>query len=428
MTSSNAVKLNINTLETIENEFNIDFINEINTNRTVFEQETFKINETDIGFDENFESDSEFDSFESEDEEIPDNNDESDIIIEQKKSNNLTSCVLIDKIDGRIQRCKNKESFRTLWQLVGVWQIDNEGVSEVNGSLEKLGVCSYHFNHDQNKLHDSNFKKKKSTASSILCRRKCLFCGKLFYFFGRGNGCSKHSWKLLGKSIQIACNGQHTCPALGECNLICKTALKDIKYSRYICSECYELEGGHFHVKPGKGKLLETYIDQKYHDEDPKKNLEIIARWLFYVKNNKNKEYQEKVLGIFLPTYLQFLNANYLYEINTEIVSNQSQSITTSSNTSHNFFTPTLLKLPTFFMVRVLTRLNQIPIYPDEKELEDDDFEKLGKLAGDKLWQSYKRLKTNKIYLQSPTNITEYIDAFPKFLKIFFEKMFLQLE
>lgn len=37
MTSSNAVKLNINTLETIENEFNIDFINEINTNRTVFE-------------------------------------------------------------------------------------------------------------------------------------------------------------------------------------------------------------------------------------------------------------------------------------------------------------------------------------------------------------------------------------------------------
>ncbi|CAB4409047.1 unnamed protein product [Rhizophagus irregularis] len=428
MTSSNAVKLNINTLETIENEFNIDFINEINTNRTVFEQETFEINETDIGFDENFESDSEFDSFESEDEEIPDNNDESDIIIEQKKSNNLTSCVLINKIDGKIQRCKNKESFRTLWQLVGVWQIDNEGVSEVNGSLEKLGVCSYHFNHDQNKLHDSNFKKKKSTASSILCRRRCLFCGKLFYFFGRGNGCSKHSRKLLGKSIQVACNGQYTCPALGECNLICKPALEDTKYSRYICSECYELEGGHFHVKPGKGKLLETCIDQKYHDEDPKKNLEIIARWLFYVKNNKNKEYQEKVLGIFLPTYLQFLNANYSYEINTEIVSNQSQSITTSSNTSHNFFIPTLLKLPTFFMVRVLTRLNQIPIYPDEKELEDDDFEKLGKLAGDKLWQSYKRLKTNKIYLQSPTNITEYIDAFPKFLKIFFEKMFLQLE
>ncbi|PKY49090.1 hypothetical protein RhiirA4_464910 [Rhizophagus irregularis] len=201
--SSNAAKLNINTLETIENEFNIDDINEINTNRTVFEQETFEINEMDIGFDENFESDSEFDSFESED------NDETKEI----------------KIDSKIQRYKNKESFRTLWQLVGVWQIDNEGVSGVNGSLEK----------------------KKYTSC----------------------------------------------------------------------------------------------IDRKYHDEDPKKNLEIIARWLFYVKNNKNIK--------------------------------KSQSITTSSNISHNFFIPTLLKLPTFFMVRGLTRLNQIPIYPDEKELEDDD-------------------------------------------------------
>jgi hypothetical protein len=50
---------------------------------------------------------------------------------------------------------------------------------------------------------------------------------------------------------------------------------------------------------------------------------------------------------------------------------------------------PTLLKLPTLIMVRVLTCLNQIPIYPDKKELKEDDFERLGKLAGDKLWQSY---------------------------------------
>jgi hypothetical protein len=103
--------LNTNTLETIENEFNIDDINKINTNQPIFEQEIFEINETDIRFNENFESDSKFDSLESEDEESPDNNDESDIIIDQKKSNHLTSCVLIDKIDGKIQRCKNQVSF-----------------------------------------------------------------------------------------------------------------------------------------------------------------------------------------------------------------------------------------------------------------------------------------------------------------------------
>ncbi|CAB4443586.1 unnamed protein product [Rhizophagus irregularis] len=157
---------------------------------------------------------------------------------------------------GKNQRYKNEESFQTLWQLVGVWQIDNEEVSEVNGSLKKLGYS---------------------------LQTKMSLCEKLFYFFGQEN-------------------------------------------------ECYELEGGYFHVKPEKDKLLETCIDQKYHDKDPKKNLEIIAYWLFYVKNNKNKKYQKKVFEIFLPTYLQFLNANYLYEINTEIVSNQSQSITTSES------------------------------------------------------------------------------------------------
>ena len=104
---------------------------------------------------------------------------------------------------------------------------------------------------------------------------------KAFYFFSRGDGCSKHSKKLFGKNIQIVCNEQFTCPALGDCNLICEPAFEDIKSSRYICSECYELEGRHFHVKPGKRFSSVTCLDQKYHDQDVKKNLEIITRSYF---------------------------------------------------------------------------------------------------------------------------------------------------
>lgn len=103
--------MDTNTLKTIENKFNINDINEINTNQPIFEQEIFEINDMDIRFNENFESDSEFDSLESENKESPNNNDESDIIIDQKKSNYLTLCVLINKIDGKIQRCKNQVSF-----------------------------------------------------------------------------------------------------------------------------------------------------------------------------------------------------------------------------------------------------------------------------------------------------------------------------
>ncbi|PKK56412.1 hypothetical protein RhiirC2_800077 [Rhizophagus irregularis] len=189
------------------------------------------------------------------------------------------------EIDGKIQKYKNTESFQILWQLVGVWQIDNKKILELG---------------------------------------RWLF---------------KHFQKLLGKNIQIICNRQHTCPTLRKCDPVCISAFKDIKNSYCICSECYELKGDHFHVK----------------------------------LNNKEMEYQKRILEIFLPLYFQYLNKNYSDKINTK--------------------------------------------------LEEKDFEKFREIAGNKL---YKHLKANQKYL--PAGITKYIDVFPKFLKVFFERMFLQLE
>lgn len=140
------------------------------------------------------------------------------------------------------------------------------------------------------------------------------------------------------------------------------------------------MEGSHFHVKPGKEKISVTCFDQKYHDQDVKKIIDIIACWLFYIKNNKDEEYQNKVLEIFLPLYFQCLNENYLNKINTNN-SNTTQPIATFH------YSLILSKLPTFFIVHTLTRLNQIPIYPNKKELEEEDFERLGEIAGNKLWQ-----------------------------------------
>lgn len=87
---NNVMELNINTLEiqlVIENWFNT---NENNKDETVFESETFEFNEVDIRYKSD--SDSDFSKFESENEESK-NNEESDIIIEQKKTKNLTSCI-----------------------------------------------------------------------------------------------------------------------------------------------------------------------------------------------------------------------------------------------------------------------------------------------------------------------------------------------
>ncbi|RHZ63303.1 hypothetical protein Glove_330g4 [Diversispora epigaea] len=318
--SSNIVNLNEDSFETQTVDESCINIDENDIDEVVLVSKIFEFNEIEIEYNENLESDSEY-NFESDssdnEKELKNKDDENDIIIEQKLSNNLTPCVIIDKIDGKIQRCKNVKSFRKLWQLIEVWQIDSDVILEANGFLENLGVCSYHFNHDQNKLHNSKDKQLKSISVSILNRR--------------------------------------------ECYPICKLAFEDIKNPRYICSECYELEGGHFHVKPGKegghfhvkpgkGKLSVSCIKQKYHDDDVKKNIEIIAH-----KINKN-------------------------QFDISVSTNQTQSIAKSSNIPLDTLIPALTKLPSFFIVQTLTRLNRIPIYPDEKELEERDFEKFGEI------------------------------------------------
>ncbi|GES98715.1 hypothetical protein GLOIN_2v1474502 [Rhizophagus clarus] len=146
-----------------------------------------------------------------------------------------------------------------------IWQIDSNEVLEANGSLENLGLIVFYTD--------------------------------------------------AGKNVQIVCNRQHKYPALKECNPICKSVSKDIKSSCYICSECYELEGRHFHIRP----------------------------------DNKNEEYQKKVLRTFLPSYFQLLNENNLYEINTEI---EIQIQPNESNVIPNHLSiPILSKLPTFFMI-----------------------------------------------------------------------------
>ncbi|RHZ78875.1 hypothetical protein Glove_155g62 [Diversispora epigaea] len=88
-------------------------VDENDVDETSLVSKIFEFNEIEIGCHENVESDSEYD-FESDnsdnEKELENNDDENDVIIEQKLSNNLTPCVLIDKIDGKIQRCKNTES------------------------------------------------------------------------------------------------------------------------------------------------------------------------------------------------------------------------------------------------------------------------------------------------------------------------------
>jgi len=75
---------------------------------------------------------------------------DAELEITQIPNTNLSKCVIIDVIDGKLQRCNSDVRLRDLWQLVGTWQLDNHAVIQAGKDLDKLGVCYSHFMFDQN--------------------------------------------------------------------------------------------------------------------------------------------------------------------------------------------------------------------------------------------------------------------------------------
>ncbi|RGB21398.1 hypothetical protein C1646_778128 [Rhizophagus diaphanus] len=257
-----------------------------NNFETEIEQVTFSLDEEYLKKVNDIEDTSETDSIFDDDSISETDSEDNDIIIEQKASKNLTRC-----------------------QLCGVYQIDGKSIVEADGVLEWLGVCSYHFNNDQKNLHELGFKQLKDTSQSVLYRRRCLFCEKLYYFFTQGTGCEKHSWKIIERNVQVVCNGQFNCSALELYNSLCKRAFDKIKNLRYVCCNCYEYEGGYFHTRPERGRETLSCKKREDHKGDIKKNLKMLANWLLHVTNNENFEYQKNVLY----RNLKFLN-------NTELI------------------------------------------------------------------------------------------------------------
>lgn len=49
-----------------------------------------------------------------------------EIIFKLQNDENLSPCIIIDTIDGKIQRCNSQIKLRRLWQMIETWQIDEE--------------------------------------------------------------------------------------------------------------------------------------------------------------------------------------------------------------------------------------------------------------------------------------------------------------
>ena len=93
--------------------------------------------------------------------------------INQTKANatrqaNLTPCVIVDYMEGKIQTCSSICQLRWLRNLFWTWQIDRNMVNKINKDYLQLGVCESHFSYDQNQLHNNKNKQTKQPELAII--------------------------------------------------------------------------------------------------------------------------------------------------------------------------------------------------------------------------------------------------------------------
>ncbi|RGB28322.1 hypothetical protein C1646_767971 [Rhizophagus diaphanus] len=319
-----------------------------------------------------------FEDFESEVEEQEICN-EKDEIIDNLEQLRFTLCVIIDFIEGKFQRCEKTGNLRQLHNLFGVWQVDRDAVKGVDGILSKLGVCDSHFQFDN-----------------------------------KGTGCAIHSWHLNKRNIQVPCIGQYSCEALQSCPPLCKQAFENIKNPKCICCLCYENLGGHIHHRSGiRGKSAVTCITEKLHEDDITKGLEFMGNLLIKIAQTGNNEIKKNILIKTFEILLPLTSMTSISTADTSIDREKYENI--------------ILKNPSsLFMIKVLF----IKIFKEKeikKNIEINDFEELGRIFGQKLWNSRANINLKKSAIESPQTIQEYYNAFPEFLNNFFFGMIDEL-
>ncbi|RHZ70951.1 hypothetical protein Glove_264g47 [Diversispora epigaea] len=191
---------------------------------------------------------------------------EKEEIIEHLENTELISCVVIDFVKGKIQRCGDSTKLRPLHNLFGTWQVDRDAIKEVDGVLSRLRVCSSYFQFDNKYLHNSQNKQLKDFSQGII------------------------QWPL------------QVCPPL------CKRAF-DITKPQCICCLCYEDMGGHIYNRPGRGKKATTCITKNSHKDDVTKGLELLGNWLVSIARTRGHDQIKKELLIkTFDTFLPFIN------------------------------------------------------------------------------------------------------------------------
>ena len=121
-------------------------------------------------------------------------------------------------------------------------------------------------------------------------------------FFGRGAECPEHIIRIGDRNVQIPCTGLKICsvssskelPESGEC-----------RPARYVCSECFISEGGHFFERGNQGH--KTFSCEDKHSNDTTEALKLLGHWILSIAESAEQEYKE-VLLVHLSSMLSMAN------------------------------------------------------------------------------------------------------------------------
>ncbi|GBC13391.2 hypothetical protein GLOIN_2v1768551 [Rhizophagus irregularis DAOM 181602=DAOM 197198] len=160
-----------------------------------------------------------------------------EIIFKLQNDENLSPCIIIDTIDGKIQRCNSQIKLRRLWQMIET----------------------------------------------------------------RGFNCEEHSYTVIGKNIQVPCIGQIKCGALQTYNsfVILTKSSKRARYICMNCYEekgrhIYQRVGRGVKKDPNCDNM-------SHHKNDTKKALKAIGYWILNISNSDKAAFQEKLLAHLTP-------------------------------------------------------------------------------------------------------------------------------
>ena len=290
--------------------------------------------------------------------------------------------------------------------LVGTWELDANVLKDIDieKEIHQVGVCYSHYTFDTNQVHkDMDLQKLHTTEQCMVCYRYCLFCNERKIFFSRGKCCSAHSWKIDGCNIQVPCFGTSRCIAFEYNESVVEKSSSSTR-ARYICTKCFQHQGGHLQERLGRGHERMSCTQDTNHFDDTVDSLKEFRDWISLVIESGSKVEQENLLSQLMSTI--------------NIKNDQSKDSSSKAET---------MALPSKLLVRTIFKLKNRKSNLSKK-MTPENASKLGEELAKEVLFSHSEIQKNIDQLENPNCHESYFAALPHTTRNFFEALITTLQ